>query len=92
MRGAVVKEDGVRFHSVEGQADLLFGEERENPVAERGRKAKVTKDMNGSQDINVVEEAQNVRQNNRCHKSGLDGGLSIVNKTKGSIDSAMVIA
>lgn len=48
--------------------------------------------MDGAANVDIVEEAADVKEYNRCYETGLDSGLSVMNQTQGSIDSAMVFA
>ena len=63
-----------------------------DPVAEGWGKAKVSEDMGDALNIDVVEEALYVEENDRCNQLAFDSGLSIVGKTEGCIDCAVVIS
>lgn len=58
---------------------MAVGKERTEPRAEGKGEAKVMKDMDDVINIDVIEEALNVKENNRRCEAGPDGGLSVVN-------------
>ena len=57
----------------------MVRKERSKPGAEGRGETKVKKYMDDAININVIEEALNVKKNNRCCKAGPDSSLSIVN-------------
>jgi len=62
----VVEEDGVRLDSIEGELDVAFREEGYDPITEGWWKASVAEDVDNACDVNIVEEALNVKKNHRC--------------------------
>jgi len=74
----VIQEDGVGLHTIKGESDFLFGKEGLDPGAKCWWKAKVAEDMDNLCDIDVVEEALYVEKYHSCYKTGLDGGLNVV--------------
>ena len=48
--------------------------------------------MDRATDIHIIEEATNVKENDRRNQTGLDGGLGVVYQTKGCVDSAVIFA
>jgi len=52
-----------------------------DPIAKGWREATVPEDLDDACDVNIVEEALNVKKYHRCDEAGPDSGLCIVNQT-----------
>jgi len=82
---ALIQMDGVELNPVERQPNLSIREKGGHPVTEGRREAAVAEDMDNMLNINVIEEALYVEEDNRGDEPAFDSGLGIVSKAKGSI-------
>ena len=63
----MVKVYGFRLKPIKGEANVTVGKEGFDPCAKHWREAEVAKNVGGVVDIDIIEEATDVKEDNRHH-------------------------
>jgi hypothetical protein len=91
LGGAVPYKEGVRRIIVKRQSGGVGGEERRGPSNDLWAVPEKEEEVEGTFDVNVIEETRNVEKDQGTDAPSFDAGLGVVDDTHCGIDGTMVV-
>jgi len=92
LRGAVIEDNLREGFAIERQRDLTIREEGSDPIAKRQGEAEDAEDVDQMADMQVVEEALDVKKEEGSNSATLHAHLNCMHHAQYSIRSRVIVA